>query len=220
MKACSRFAVYGNKKGIELSAMFLVTIIMAILIFIFSVYFVWNIFKSGQELEQSLSIQTEEELKSLLIDQNAIVAVYPASQQKKSGSQASFGIGIRNLMRTAQKFKIVASFAGAYSPDGKINFCPLFDECREYVNEKWLGKLRVFTKTIPAGKLEIIPMVAKVHPSFAPDQSTKKGIYQFNICVYDEETAVSAPENDCTMNERAIVYPKGQGRIYKFEISV
>lgn len=209
-----------NKKGMELSAMFLVTLILTLLVFIFSVYFVWNIFQGGRELEQSLSTNVEEELKSLIIDQNAIVAVYPQSDQGRVGEQKTFGIGIRNVGQNAQKFKIVLSFAGAYSPDGKLNFCPEIDECRDFVNEKWLGKLRVSSATIPPQKLEILPLIVKLNPAFGSGKSTKKGTYQFNICVYDESASQSAREDDCTSAERTVVYPTGQGRIYKFEVNV
>lgn len=86
-----------NKKGIELSINFIVTLILALVIFSFSILFVQKFFVGAGDIQESLDSQTREELQSRLFASSEEVIIFPSSLTIKPREGKFFGVGVLNL---------------------------------------------------------------------------------------------------------------------------
>jgi len=94
------------KKGaIQLSMSFLVMLIIAIVIFIFSIGFLGDFFKQATKLKEGLDSQTKAQIETMLAG-NSRVAIPIDSKKIKRGESTSFGIGIKNTNALKEKFLI------------------------------------------------------------------------------------------------------------------
>ncbi len=206
-----------NKKGFELSIGLIVILILSILIFSLSLYFIFKWFGQAEQLKAEIDRQTEEQIIAALKTGNQLVAIPIAIQQTKRGDAATFGVGVRNIAEQKQ-FSMATGFSGAYTLDGKqITVDDLF------VTEKWLGGFAV-TNTFALKKNEqkVIPMLIKADLNVEPKKATPKGDYVFNVCVYDEPLRPdNTPPAECSAAQfrtNSEVYYTG--KIYQVTVRV
>lgn len=107
-----------NKRGFELSINFVVTLILAIVILSFGIYFVKMIYERSTELKLVLDQQTNMELERLM-DSGEKVSLYPGTREVSSGEMATFGLGVLNVAgnepnKEYRTFKITIEFDEAY----------------------------------------------------------------------------------------------------------
>ncbi len=179
-----------NNKGFELSASFIVTLIMVIVIFIGSIYFVQQFFFKAEEMKAEIERSTQEQIESLL-QGGSLVAIPINTKEIKTGDSSVFGLGVRNVGET-KGFKVVVNFNKAINDLGEV----LFDESyAEYINSNWLlyDSNEFF---LDSNKLKTIPIAVGPDYRVSESENTVPGTYLFNVCVF-VDSGVSS-ESDCS----------------------
>jgi hypothetical protein len=186
-----------NKKAMEFSIGMIIGIILSILIFSLSLYFVFKWFGSAEELKAEIDKQTREQILSALKTGNQLVAIPISIQEVKRGNTATFGVGVRNIA-AEDSFSMAVSFSGAFTPDGK----PIPVE-QNYINQKWLGtSATVETFTLKKNQEQLIPILLRADVSTAPGIQSQKGDYVFNLCVYKQPIRSDGqPYAECSKNQ-------------------
>ena len=97
-----------NKKGFELSATVIVLLVITIVIFIGSMFFLKTFFTGAQEIKGEIERSTQEQIENLLRTGD-LVAIPLNKKTIKRGNGEIFGLGIRNV--GAQKdFTVISNF--------------------------------------------------------------------------------------------------------------
>ncbi len=175
-----------NKKGMELSIGLIVILILSILIFSLSLYFLFKWFGQAEELKAEIDRATHEQILTALKSGNQLVAIPIAIQEQKRGNKVTFGVGIRNLAAEKQ-FSMAAAFSGAYMPNGNA-ICTAGESCAFYIEEHWLGGFATTpTFTLKKNEEKILPLLIKTDVNIDAGRTTPKGDYTFNVCVYDKK---------------------------------
>ena len=188
-----------NKRGIEFSIGMIVGLILSILIFSMSLYFVFKWFGSAEELKGEIDKQTREQIMSALKSGNQLVAIPISIQETKRGSAVNFGVGVLNIA-SEDSFSLAVSFSGAFTPDGKI-----IPVDQNYINQKWIGSTTtVDTFTLKKNEEKLVPLLLKADVSTAPGIATQIGDYVFNMCVYKKPLSSDDPPRpyaECSKNQ-------------------
>lgn len=168
-----------NKKGFELSATIIVLIIITIVIFIGSLYFLKTFFTGAEQIKGEIEHSTQERIESLLRSGD-LVAIPLNKKVIKKGTGEAFGLGIRNV-GADKSFTVVTNFHKAFGPDGKT---PIVDADPFFIAENWLlyseGPYR-----LRSNELKLIPISITVGNAIDySGTSTKPGTYVFNVCVF------------------------------------
>lgn len=193
-----------NKRGFELSASFIVTLILVIVIFIGSIYFVQKFFFKAEEMKTEIERSTQEQIESLL-QAGSLVAIPINTKEIKAGGSGVFGLGVRNIGDT-KGFRVVVSFNKAINELGEV----LFDESyADYINDKWLlyDSSEFF---LDSNKLKTIPIAVSPDYRVGESEDTVSGTYLFNVCVF-VDTGVSS-ESDCSVD--AFKYSPDKAKYY------
>ncbi|MEM3154374.1 MAG: hypothetical protein QW165_02275 [Candidatus Woesearchaeota archaeon] len=189
------------KRGFELGIGMIVLIILSILIFSLSLYFLFKWFGSAEELKAEIDRSTREQIITALKSGNQLVAIPNAIRETKRGSAATFGVGIRNLAAEKQ-FSMAASFSGAYMPNGNV-ICRTGEPCAFYIEKYWLGGFATTpTFTLKKNEEKVIPQLIKADLNIDEGRTTPKGDYTFNLCVYDAPLrSDGSPPAPCTAGQ-------------------
>ena len=94
-----------NKKGIEMSISFLVTIIIAITIFIFGIRFIYNLSGEATELEGLTTEQLDQRIGELLCESSERVCIGIDKRKITRGKFDVFGVKITNI-KEGRNFEI------------------------------------------------------------------------------------------------------------------
>lgn len=173
-----------SKKGLELSIGIIVVLILSILIFSLSLYFLFKWFGQAEELKAEIDKATYEQIIITLKSGNQLVAIPIAIQEQKRGKKVTFGVGVRNLAAEKQ-FSMAATFSGAYMPNGNA-ICTAGESCAFYIEEHWLGNFATTpTFTLKKNEEKIRLLLIKTDVNIDEGRTTPKGDYTFNVCAYD-----------------------------------
>jgi hypothetical protein len=195
-----------NKRGIEFSVGFLVGLIIAILIFSLSLYFVFKWFGEAEELKGDIDRQTQDRIMSTLKAGNQQVGIPISVVEVKRGDLATFGLGVRNIGNTAD-FSASVSFAGAYDEKGN----QLAVE-NQFITTNWLGQLSTIPLfTLNKNEMQVVPIIVKAGTQMGQGINTQKGDYVFNVCVW-QGTA-----QECSISKRNEVFTQ---KIYQVTVRV
>lgn len=195
-----------NKRGIEFSVGFLVGLIIAILIFSLSLYFVFQWFGEAEELKGDIDRQTQDRIMSTLKTGNQQVGIPISVIDVKRGDIATFGLGVRNIGNTAE-FSASVSFAGAY--DEKGNQMAVDDN---YINTNWLGQLRnIAPFSLDKNEMQVVPIIVKAGTQMGQGINTQKGDFVFNVCVWQ------GPAQECSLAKRNDAFTQ---KIYQITVRV
>ncbi len=110
-----------NKKGIELSASFMVTLILAIVVFALGIGFFTDLFKKANEMKERLDSQTEKEIRNLLLTSGDKVSIPYDKKQVRKGKDTVIAVGVYNTLRTNSSDDVFIISAG--DNGGKANSC-------------------------------------------------------------------------------------------------
>lgn len=168
-----------NKKGFELSATMIVLIIITIVIFIGSMFFLKQFFIGAEQIKGDIEQSTQKQIESLLRSGD-LIAIPLNKKTIKKGTGNIFGLGIRNV-GSEKYFSVAVKFHKAFEPDGKTE---IFEADPFYIAENWLlyseGPYR-----LRSNELKLIPISVTVNNALDySSQSTKPGTYVFNVCVF------------------------------------
>ena len=92
-----------NKKAFELSANFLVIMILSIVMLGFGVYFTKQIFDRSHQLELQLDEQTNQRIEELMNDGSKVVVPFTTKTAKRD-SLVVFGVGFLNVLGHDEEF--------------------------------------------------------------------------------------------------------------------
>ena len=117
-----------KKKAMELSINFIVILILSIVMLTSGILLLQRFIGSTQDLHRELDTQTINELERLLGTGQMTVIAFN-NKAIKPGDSEIFGLGILNVKRTTEDFKVEVKASGAYTPaNQKINIDPGYQE--------------------------------------------------------------------------------------------
>lgn len=102
-----------NKKGIELSANFLVTIILAITIFVFGIMFARNLLGGAEDITRMTEEDLDAKMDDLLCPGDERVCFGVRSKTVKRGELVIFGVRVLNILDESKEFTVEVDATGA-----------------------------------------------------------------------------------------------------------
>ncbi|PIN76239.1 hypothetical protein COV18_00370 [Candidatus Woesearchaeota archaeon CG10_big_fil_rev_8_21_14_0_10_37_12] len=169
-----------SKKGFEISISMIVMLILGIILFTLSLYYLTNWFGEAEELQAVLDKQTEDQIINSLRIGNKLVAIPISVQTVTKGKRVSFGLGIRNVGDPRQ-FSVGIVFSKAYTPDGQT-----IEADEQFIQDNWLGRFTAMRGgMIMRNQQQVIPIGIRAYPNIGSGKATTNGDYTFNVCVYD-----------------------------------
>ena len=171
-----------NKKAFELAIGTIVILIISVVIFSMSLYFVFKWFGQAEQLKAEIDKQTREQIIAALKTGNQLVAIPISIQEAKRGRAVTFGVGVLNIGKEGP-FSMAATFSGAYTPDGK-EICRPVETCASYITQKWLGTFATTETFLKKNEQKLLPVLIKADTNIEQGKATPKGDYVFNMCVY------------------------------------
>lgn len=195
------------KRGIEITVTYLVILIVTILLFALSMYFLAQLREGQEDIEEALDIKTEKQIDILLKNNDDIVALPFSVKQTEIGQTVTFGIGIRNI-GDASDFAIKVTFQGAYDLDGR----EIFGADKAYIEDEWVQtSAMIEVAPIARGEYAKIPILLRPDSRISDEQSTLPGEYAFNVCVY--QPSGGAPPA-CIIDSQTNSMPSDANRLY------
>jgi hypothetical protein len=199
-----------GKKAFELSATFMVILILTIVIFTGSIYFTKNFFASAQEMKGSLDADTQAEIESLLYRQNALVGLPLNRKSVPVGQSTTFGVGVRNTYEDTKEFYMTIAFSKAYD----INEEVLSEPDAIKITDEWL-LYNEGPHVIQPNDFVSIPVLVNVNTQMAEGVPTRRdSLYTFNVCVFDDR----ARKQDCE-SSRSILTSVYGNKVLKININ-
>ena len=128
-----------NKKaGFQLSVSFLVTLIITIAIFTFSISMLRKFFGHAEDVKMVWDERSEKEIERLM-DDGSRIAIPFDKKTIRNGEFDSFGIGILNILNTGatNNFEITVKFNKAFRKDNSP-ICDISDSSNCGQPEGWL----------------------------------------------------------------------------------
>jgi len=176
----------GDKRGMELAMTVVVLIIISIIIFIGGLALVWKFFAGAEEIKSQIDRSTQQQIETLLLQGNEIVAIPINTKTVRTGTDTTFGLGIRNVGRDTQDYFVRIDLAGIYDQKGK--YYPEIDAqtIEQETEQLWLGGFQEHGPiSVAKHEFKIVPLYVRVNNAIAEGVSTPKGAnVVFNVCVY------------------------------------
>ena len=110
-----------NKGAIELSANFIIVIIISIVIMTGGFLIFNSLRNKATSYVQALDSQTKDRLKSMMLSDNLDVAVYPSDITISGGNSGNVGLGITNNGDDAESFYAFSTIPIQYFADSEAN---------------------------------------------------------------------------------------------------
>jgi len=181
------------KKGLQLSATFLVLLVIIITIFIGSLYFLKQFFTGAEQLKAEIDQSTRAEIEAMLREPGSKVAIPINKATLKRGQSNIFGLGIRNV-GAPKTFHVTIQSGGAYKDNQPIDLLSTL-----HVENNWL-LYDAGPYPLTANAYEAVPIALRVGNEMNPGFATEKGTYVFNVCVW---TAQPTPADRCEVELQA-----------------
>lgn len=178
-----------KKKGLELSATVIVLLIISIIMFISAFALVRKFFGEATSIRQELEKAVQRDIERILRQGTQVLTIPFNKQSVKRGTDAIFGLGIRNVLGANKTFCTYTFFDSAYQPNEQ----PLGraygtedDYDAEFIQQKWVGGFAYIDEPGPLknNEFKIVPLRIKANNNMAEGIATLKGTYVFNVCVY------------------------------------
>lgn len=116
-----------NKKAFQLSINFVIIIILSIVIFIFGISFLNQIFTGAEKTREAYYQQFDKQIQDLMCSSLERVCIPKERAVLSRDNIAVFGVGILNVLGSAEDFEISVSFDSAYANNGDL-ICDNQDE--------------------------------------------------------------------------------------------
>ena len=173
-----------SKKGVEIAASTMVILIISVLIFGYSIYFLFEMWRGIEPIGNQIDAQTQTQINSLLKDSRQKIAIPLTKKTVYSGETAVFWIGIKNVGDADSSFDITTTFSEAFSSDGKKSIST------ESGNNpgSWTGNFKELNLDIPPKQQGETFIIIK------PD-TQQKGVYVFKVEVQKGNTLYGEPKS-------------------------
>lgn len=197
------------KRGFQVSIGMMVILILTLIIFMGSLYFIRQFYSATEEFRTTIDENTEEQLKALIRD-GSIVAIPINKVKLNRGDGDVFGIGIQNILKEQKDFGLKVQFSSAFTQQEE----PIF-AIESYIDENWI-LYDPGPHAIQNNEFKSIPIAIVVGDSADGSARTEDGIYSFNVCVWD--MGLHGPDiGDCAVGN-TLTYP--QGKVFKIFVEV
>ena len=160
-----------SRKGVEIAASTMVILIISVVIFGYSIYFLFDMWKEVDDYSEIIDANTRSILDSLLRDPRAKVAIPKSTQEVYSGETATFWIGVKNIGSAPADFTITTLFDKAFSSDAKTEL-----STSGFIPDSWTGNFKETDLEVPAKQNRETFVLIK------PD-TQQKGVYTFKVTV-------------------------------------
>jgi len=206
-----------NKKGMELSINFFVTLIIIVTIFAGSVAFLNKFYGETKIIEETISRDTEAQIAGLLRGGN-VVAIPLNKKQLKRGQSATFWLGILNILgEDKADFKVIVKFAKAFTPAEELitGTDPVF------IDSSWT-LFSTGPYSIKNNDFKSVGIKVNANSNMASGIATEKGTYIFNVCVYNQNIGV-VDEDTCAQGNMQVLSQNEAlytGKVYKMYVEV
>lgn len=165
-----------NNKGLQLSMSVVVLLVISIVIFTYSVYFLYNIIKINPVVEERIDLQTKQAIEQMLFQENELVAIPFHSKEAVVGDTVIFWMGVRNVGSNEESFTVTTTFEGAFTKDYKK-----LDVDESIVNS-WVRKGNFNIGSLSAKEYKKVPLAITVGELLG-SKPTLPGSYIFKVCV-------------------------------------
>jgi hypothetical protein len=175
-----------DKRGFELSIGTVVSLVLIIIIFSASLFFIRQFFIKIPAAAENIDKETEAQIRDLLREGN-LVALPINKKTLVRGEQDTYWLGIENKLNKQTDFRIAIVFNAAYDTRER----PITNVDAAHITQRWaLYNPGPYTIPNAAFKAALIRVEAgdTIDLSGTP---TPKGYYVFNVCVY--HTAQTPP---------------------------
>ncbi|MBI4145610.1 hypothetical protein HY493_05405 [Candidatus Woesearchaeota archaeon] len=201
-----------DKRGFELSIGFFVILILTVIIFAGSLWFLRQFYTTTEEFRQELDRDTEAQLVSLIRDGN-IVAIPLNKARLSRGKGATFWLGVQNVLGRNSEFGVSVEFSKGFDAQET----EIMETSPVYITNNWV-LYSPGPHAIKNNDYQAIPIRVVVGDSIADNAPTPQGTYSFNVCVWDVSQYGATPPGTCDANsDLSVWYTK---KIYKIFVEV
>jgi hypothetical protein len=195
-----------NKKAVSLPINFVVILIITIILFAISLYFLGIIGGGVQTISEELDRRTADQIEYLIKSENAIVALPFGVQEADLGDCPVFGMGIQNIAGE-DEFGVIVRFDAAYTLDGR----PILGASADFIDENWVGTSSQSEPiTISANQYEPFGFVTCADDRISQTENTQPGEYVFNVCVFKMSGGTPSCVLESIATESTLLYPPGK----------
>ncbi|MBI4150989.1 hypothetical protein HY492_02580, partial [Candidatus Woesearchaeota archaeon] len=163
-----------SKRGFELSIGFFVILILTIIIFAGSLFFLRQFYTSTEEFRDEIDRDTESQIQALIRD-GSIVAIPINKATLPPGKGASFWVGIQNVLDEEKQFGMTVAFSKAFTPLEE----QILEADPSYIGPHW-ALYSEGPHAIKNNDFTNIPIRVVVGSEIAQGVPVKKGTYAFN----------------------------------------
>jgi len=162
-------------------------------------------FGEAESIRKELEKAVERDIERILRQGTQVLTVPFNKEIVKRGTDAVFGLGIRNVLGTDKIFCTHTFFDSGYQPNEQP-IGPAYgtkDEySAEYVQSRWVGGFSYIDEPgmLKNNDFKIVPVRIKAFNNMADSVATLKGTYVFNVCVYAASNVLG-----CTSGQEAQV---------------
>ncbi len=207
-----RRQTHHSKRGFELSIGFLVILILTIVIFAGSLFFLRQFYTTTEEFRDEIDRDTESQIQALIRD-GSIVAIPINKASVPPGKGASFWVGIQNVLDEEKQFGMVVAFSKAFTQLEE----QILEADPSYISPNW-ALYSEGPHTIKNNDFKAIPVRIVVDSNIAQGVPVKKGTYAFNVCLWDvAQYGASAPGDCSSGSQNDVWYTR---KVYKIFIEV
>ncbi|MGM5487683.1 MAG: hypothetical protein ACQESG_01915 [Nanobdellota archaeon] len=167
-----------NRKGIELSANFLVILIIGFVVFGAGLAMTKSFFSGAEKTRKDLDQDTVRRIEQLMND-GSRVSIPVNKKEIPRGELDVFGVGINNVLPGANnRFNVTLTFKkGIYENNSKMQITN-----RGYIEQNWIYN-ETETYEIETNEYKIIDMQVVADPMVSSSDYTPAGTYIFDVNV-------------------------------------
>src|SRR3989338_7554964 len=214
-----------KKAAIELSVEFIVTFILAVVIFSLSIYFAVTFFGGEEEIRLSIDAETESSIHDLFAQSGTLVAFPLNKKEVYLNDQVIFGVGVLNLIKDLPGQDPTGYYLRVrphrYIDERGVepgidlstpNYLPSMQDWIRYSNN---------TNIIDYNEYITTPILVEAKSVMGKqgtdDIATKRGTYVFNICIFRGDTGPSGLVCDKNILGHSQLY---SNQVYKLYVTV
>ncbi len=200
------------RRGMELTVGFFVILILTVIIFAASLYFLRQFYTSTDTFREAIDRDTESQIQALIRD-GSVVAIPINKATLSEGNGASFWVGIQNILDKEKQFGMNVQFSKAFTPLEE----QILEADPDYISSHW-ALYSEGPNVIKNNEFKTFPVRIVVGSEITPGVPTKPGTYAFNVCLWDiDEYGESAPADCGVSSANEVWYTR---KIYKIFVVV
>lgn len=182
-----------NKRGFEISISTIVWLIITLVIFSGSIYFIKEFFLKATGFEKQIDSDTRKQIENLIRD-GKTVAIPINKKTVNRGTGTTYWLGVQNILSKETPFSIAVEFDKAY--DFREREIQAAD--KGYLESHWILR-QADPLVIPQGAFKDTPIYIQAGDRMSDADTTQKGFYVFNVCVFN-----TTKTYECTPNQLRI----------------